>query len=144
MGELALLTEVGLPQVPGGDPVDALPESAASPVGVEVVEVRPESLERLRDGLADPGGPMDPVRDAEDRPFDDGVPRVVRGLRVQVADGVGAAGETEREGGHVELVRVTVDTQPELQDIRHRDATRVEERASHSPDEVGVEALVTR
>ena len=49
---------------------------------------------------------MDAVGDAQDRPVDDAGPRLVGGLGVQLADGVGAVGQAQREGGHVELAGV--------------------------------------
>ena len=62
VGELALLAEVGVPQVARGDPLQALPEAALLGAGVEVVEVRVEvRLEQLGDRLADPAGPWIPL-----------------------------------------------------------------------------------
>ena len=46
VGELALLAQVGLPQVRVRDPLEALPEPAVLGVGVEVVEVGAEVLEQ--------------------------------------------------------------------------------------------------
>ena len=70
------------------------------------------------------------------------VPRRVGGLGVEVADRVGAVGQAQREGRHVELGLVAVDAEPELEDALDRDAAVVEQRPGDAPDEVGIEALV--
>ena len=67
MGQLALLAEVRVPQVPARDAFQPLPEAAALGALVEVVEVGTEVLEQLGDRLADPGRAVDPVGDAQDR-----------------------------------------------------------------------------
>ena len=109
---------------------------------VEVVEVRPERREQLDDRQADPGRCVDAVGQAEDRLRDEVLPRAVGGLAVELAHGVGAVGQPEREGGHVELAGITVHAEPQLQDLVDRHAATVEDRPRQAPDEVRVEALV--
>ena len=67
---------------------------------------------------------------------------------MELAHGVRARVRRSENAGHVELARVAVDAQPELEHAVERDAARVrppvavEQRAGDAPDEVGREALV--
>ena len=83
--ELQLLAGVGLPEVRGRDPLDALPEPADLRVVGHRVEVRVEMvLELLAHAIADPRRDVDAVGDAQDGAFQDGVPGRVGGLRVEL------------------------------------------------------------
>ena len=109
MRELALLAQVRVPQVARRDALDALPEAALLRGRVEVVEVGVEvALEQVRDRGADPGRSVDAVGDAQDLVVRDPGPRPVGGLGVELAHGVGAVGQAQREGRHVELRAVAV------------------------------------
>ena len=143
MRELALLAQVRVPQVARRDALDALPEAALLRGRVEVVEVGVEvALEQVRDRGADPGGSVDAVGDAQDPVVHDPGPRPVGGLRVELAHRVGAVGQAQREGRHVELRAVVVGADPQLEDLVDRHAAPVEQGAGHAPHEVGVEPLV--
>ncbi len=142
VGELALLADVGLPQVVAGNAFEPVPEPSTGRPGVEIVEVGTEVFEQLGDRLADPRRSMDAVGDALDRVVDDVGPRLVRCLGMQPADRVGAVGEAKRERGHVELVLVTIDTETEGEDTLDRDVATIEDGAGDAPDEIGIEAFV--
>ena len=73
---------------------------------------------------------------------DDPLPGRVGGHGMELADRIRAAGQAQREGGHVELVGVAVDAQTELEHALDGDAAGIEQRARHAPHEVRLEALV--
>ncbi len=138
-----------LPQVHVGDLLRSLPEAIGAVSGVDVVELGPEvALEEVAHRLPDPCRHVDAVGHGQDLLVAQALPGVVGGDAVQLADGVGAVRESQREGRHVELADVAVDAAGQLQDAIHRDAAgalatvAVVERPGHSPDEFGVEALV--
>ena len=85
---------------------------------------------------------MDAVGDAQDRVVDDPLPGRVGGHGVELADGVRAARQAQRERGHVELAGVAVDAEAELEDAARPGRRRHRAAAGDAPDEVGVEALV--
>ena len=93
-------------------------------------------------GCPDPGRAVDAVGDPEDVVIGDPVPGRVGGHRVELADGVGAVGEAQREGGHVELAAVAVHPDAQLQDAIDGHASTVEQRTGDASDQVRVEALV--
>ena len=139
-----------LPQVLGRDPVDPFPEAPRGGLLVHVIEVGvQESFQQLAHGRADPGRDVDTVGDAQDLArAEDGRPGPVGRCRMQLADGVGAVGEAQREGGHVELAAILVDAQAELQDALYRHAASVgplvavEQGTRDASDKVYLEALV--
>ena len=102
----------GLPQPLVGDTRQALPEPVLGPLVVDAVEVRAQPAIQGRMGPPSQVARVDAVGDAQDGSPDDLLPGVVGGLRVQLADGVGAHREAQREGGHVELGGVAVDARP--------------------------------
>ncbi len=143
--QLALLAGVGLPELLGRDLVEPLPEAPALTRLIDVVEVHIEvALEQAGDRGADPGRAVDAVGQPEDLPRRDLVPGCVGRLGVELADRVGPVREPQREGRHVELLRVVVDPKTQLQHGLDRDLGTLEEGTRHPPHEVGLEALVAR
>ena len=123
--ELPLLADVRLPQLACRDALDALPEAR-----------RPRSARRGRRGRrrgpraarrsATPiqVGPWTPLVMPQDRPSVDALPGRVGRLRVELADGVRAVGQAQREGGHVELAGIAV---------RRRARARATRSTGHRP-----------
>ena len=73
---------------------------------------------------------------------DDPLPGRIGGHGVELADRIRAAGQAQRERGHVEFVGVAVDAETEFEDALDRDAPGIEQRTGDAPDEVGLEPLV--
>ena len=97
---------------------DALPEPALVGLLVHGVEVGVRvALEHVAHRLADPGRRVDAVGEPEDLGRGDRVPGRVGGLAVELRDGVGAVGQPERERGHVELARVALHAEAELEQL---------------------------
>ena len=137
------LAQVRVPEILRRDALDALPEPTLAGAGVEVVEVRVEVAgEQVRDRRPDPRRAVDAVGDAEDVLVVDALPRRVRGLRVELADGVGAVRQAQRERGHVELAEIAVHPDAQLEDLGDRHAAAVEQRAGDASHELGIEALL--
>ena len=142
MGQLPFLANVRLPQVSVRDAVDPFPETAPLGARVEVIEVRPDGLERAGDRFADPARPVDPVGDAQYLVVHDVGPGGIRRDRVELADRVGPTGQPERERGHVELAGIPVHPEAELQDRIDGHRRLGESRLRDPSDEVGIELLV--
>ncbi len=113
--------------------------------GIELVEVGIEvARQQLDHGFADPGRPVDAVGHRQDLPVHDAAPRAVRRVGMEFAHRVGAVGQPQAEGRHVELTAVAIGAEAELQDLLDRDLAGIEQRSGDAPDQIGFEALVAR
>ncbi len=101
------------------------------------------SLHEPADGPAEPGGNVDPVRDADDRVAGQVLPGLGSSPRVELADGIRSRRVAEHEGRHVEgRVRVVGVAAAELEQLCRLHVRRAEPSVQRPRDELAPEDLV--
>ncbi len=142
VGQLQLLALMGLPQTLVLDALETLPEAVVGQVGVEGVQLHAQSGIEVADRPAQPAGRMHAVGDAQDGLVDHGRPGRVGRLGMEPADRVGAAGEAQGEGRHIELPGVVIHAATQLQDAFQIQVDARGHGRRRAPHQVRVEALV--
>ena len=141
-GQLALLAQVGLPQVAPRIRSRRSQNRPVSVVASRSSRSAPRSSSSVAIGEPIQVGAWTPLVMARISWSMTPAHVALAVIGMELADGVGATRQAQGEGGHVELRRVAVDAEAELEHLLDRDAAPIEQRPRHATDEVRIEPLV--